>query len=90
MYVRCLYLVYPYSKYYIALLDKSSVIKTYKYIVHTTLYVSKKRSFMARRMKAIIKQIESVVTPSGNSGHVVVPKAWIGKEVVFKMKQEEK
>jgi hypothetical protein len=27
-------------------------------------------------MKAIITQIESVVTPSGNSGHVVVPKAW--------------
>ena len=34
---------------------------------------------MVRRMKAIITQIESVVTPSGNSGHVVVPKAWIGK-----------
>ncbi|MGI0001850.1 MAG: DUF2080 family transposase-associated protein [Nitrososphaeraceae archaeon] len=30
---------------------------------------------MVRRMKAIIMQIESVVTPSGNSGHVVVPKA---------------
>jgi hypothetical protein len=26
-------------------------------------------------MKAIITQIESVVTPSGNSGYVVVPKA---------------
>ena len=35
---------------------------------------------MVRRMKATISQIESVVTPSGNSGHVVVPKAWIGKE----------
>jgi putative transposon-encoded protein len=34
---------------------------------------------MVRRMKAIIRQIESVVTPSGNSGHVVVPKDWIGK-----------
>jgi putative transposon-encoded protein len=45
---------------------------------------------MVRRMRAIIKHIESVVTPSGNSGHVVVPKAWIGKEVVVKMKQEEK
>jgi putative transposon-encoded protein len=32
---------------------------------------------MVRRMKATITQIESVVTPSGNSGHVVVPKAWI-------------
>jgi putative transposon-encoded protein len=28
----------------------------------------------------IITQVESLVTPSGNSGHVVVPKAWIGKE----------
>ena len=36
--------------------------------------------FMVRRMKATITQIESVVTPSGNSGHVVVPKAWIGKK----------
>jgi putative transposon-encoded protein len=45
---------------------------------------------MARRMKAIIKQIESVVTKSGNSGHVVVPKDWIGKEVIVKIKQEEK
>jgi putative transposon-encoded protein len=42
---------------------------------------------MVRRMKAIIKQIESVVvTPSGNSGHVVVPKDWIGREVVVKVK----
>jgi putative transposon-encoded protein len=41
---------------------------------------------MVRRMKAIIKQIESVVvTPSDNSGHVVVPKDWIGKEVSFKL-----
>jgi putative transposon-encoded protein len=45
---------------------------------------------MARRMKAIIKQIESVVTKSGNSGHVAVPKDWIGKEVIVKIKQEEK
>jgi putative transposon-encoded protein len=45
---------------------------------------------MIRRMKAIIKQIESVVTPAGNSGHVVVPKDWIGKEVIVKIKQEEK
>jgi putative transposon-encoded protein len=33
--------------------------------------------------------IESVVTPSGNSGHVVVPKAWIGKEAIVKLKEEE-
>jgi putative transposon-encoded protein len=61
------------------------------YIVHTRLYtLSVKKSIMVRRMKAIIKQIESVVTPSGNSGHVVVPKDWIGKEVGVKIKQEEK
>jgi putative transposon-encoded protein len=46
---------------------------------------------MVRRMKVTIKQIESVVvTPSGSSGHVVVPKHWIGKEVIVKIKQEEK
>jgi putative transposon-encoded protein len=45
---------------------------------------------MVRRMKAIIKQIESVATPSGNSGHVVVPKDWIGKEVIVKIKHEKK
>ncbi|HEY9385402.1 MAG TPA: DUF2080 family transposase-associated protein [Nitrososphaeraceae archaeon] len=44
---------------------------------------------MVRRMKAIIKQIESVVTPLGNSGHVVVPKDWIGKEVIVKIKEQK-
>jgi putative transposon-encoded protein len=39
-----------------------------------------------RRMKAIITQIESVVTPSGNSGHVVVPKAWIGREAIVTLR----
>lgn len=34
-------------------------------------------------------QIESIVTPSGNSGHVVVPKAWIGKEAIVKLKEKE-
>jgi putative transposon-encoded protein len=46
-------------------------------------------SNMVRRMKAIITQIESVVTPSGNSGHVVVPKAWIGKEEIVTLKGKE-
>jgi putative transposon-encoded protein len=46
-------------------------------------------SNMVRRMKAIITQIESVVTPSGNSGHVVVPKAWIGKEAIVTLKGKE-
>jgi putative transposon-encoded protein len=40
------------------------------------------------RMKATMTQIESVVTPSGNSGHVVVPKAWIGKEAIVTSKEE--
>jgi putative transposon-encoded protein len=51
------------------------------YIQHDT--------YMVRRMKAIITQIESVVTPSGNSGHVVVPKAWIGKEAIVTLKEKE-
>jgi putative transposon-encoded protein len=44
---------------------------------------------MVRRMKAIITQIESIVTPSGNSGQIVVPKAWIGKEAIVKLKEKE-
>jgi putative transposon-encoded protein len=47
------------------------------------------QSDMVRRMKAVITQIESVVTPSGNSGHVVVPKAWIGKEAIVTLKEKE-
>jgi putative transposon-encoded protein len=45
-------------------------------------------NYMVRRMKAIITQIESLVTPSGNSGHVVVPKAWIGKEAIVMLKEK--
>jgi putative transposon-encoded protein len=45
---------------------------------------------MVRRMIEMITQIESVVTPSGNSGHVVVPKAWIGKEAIVRLKVKEK
>jgi putative transposon-encoded protein len=43
---------------------------------------------MVRRMKAVITQIESTVTPSGNSGHVVVPKAWIGMEAIVTLKEK--
>jgi putative transposon-encoded protein len=46
--------------------------------------------YMVRRMKANITQIESTVTPSGNSGHVVVPKAWIGKEAMVTLKEKVK
>ena len=51
------------------------------YYVHTTFII------IVRRMIATITQIESVVTPSGNSGHVVVPKAWIGKEAIVTLKE---
>jgi putative transposon-encoded protein len=44
---------------------------------------------MVRRMIATITQIESAVTPSGNNGHVVVPKTWIGKEAIFILKEKE-
>ena len=40
------------------------------------------------RMIATITQIESVVTPSGNSGEIVVPKAWIGKEAIVTLKEK--
>ena len=51
------------------------------YYVHTTFII------IVRRMIATITQIESVVTPSGNSGHVVVPKAWIGREAIVTLKE---
>jgi putative transposon-encoded protein len=59
-----------------------------KYIVY--LVYSFLLRTLVRRMKATITQIESVVTPSGNSGHVVVPKAWIGKEAIVRLKVKEK
>jgi putative transposon-encoded protein len=58
------------------------MIKKSIYTMYIQLY-----SNMVRRMKAVITQIESVVTPSGNSGHVVVPKAWIGKEAIVTLKE---
>jgi hypothetical protein len=36
---------------------------------------------MVRRMIATITQIESVVTPSGNSGHVVVSRLGLEKKL---------
>jgi putative transposon-encoded protein len=47
-------------------------------------------SNMVRRMVATITQIESVVTPSGNIGHVEVPKGWIGKEAIVVLKEKRK
>jgi putative transposon-encoded protein len=60
------------------------MIKKSIYTMYIQLY-----SNMVRRMIATITQIESVVTPSGNSGHVVVPKAWIGKETIVTLKEKE-
>jgi putative transposon-encoded protein len=31
--------------------------------------------------------VESVLTPSGNSGHVVVPKGWIEKEAIVTLEE---
>ncbi|AVB76103.1 hypothetical protein MMJJ_06890 [Methanococcus maripaludis] len=36
--------------------------------------------------KTIIKQVK----PSGNTGHVTVPKSWIGKKVIIKIQGENK
>lgn len=47
-------------------------------------------AIMVRRMIATITKIESVVTPSGNSGHVVVPKAWIGKEAIVTLMENKR
>jgi len=66
-----------YIAFYSAFVDREINI----YDVHTSYPV------MVRHMKATITQIESVVTPSGNSGHVVVPKAWIGKEAIVTLKE---
>ena len=52
-----------------------------------TVYIQVHSNNMVRRMKVTITRIESVVTPSGNSGHVVVPKAWIGKEAIVRLKE---
>jgi putative transposon-encoded protein len=39
---------------------------------------------------AILLIAESIVTPSGNSGHVVAPKACIGKEAVVTLKENKR
>jgi putative transposon-encoded protein len=66
---------------YIALFAPNKEINIY--YVHTITVI------MVRRMIATITKIESDVTPSGNSGHVVVPKAWIGKEAIVTLKEKE-
>jgi hypothetical protein len=61
--VYLVHLIYSFSAQ--SLLQEKSIYTMYIHL----------NSIMVRRMKATITQIESVVTPSGNSGHVVVPKA---------------
>jgi putative transposon-encoded protein len=70
------------SRYIVYLVYIFIEINIYTMYIH--LYLN-----MVRRMIATITQIESVVTPSGNSGHVVVPKAWIGKEAIVTLKEKE-
>jgi putative transposon-encoded protein len=43
---------------------------------------------MVRRMRT--SQIESRVTKIGNGAHVLVPKDWIGKYVIVKIKKSNR
>jgi putative transposon-encoded protein len=63
------------------------VYHVYSFIEINIYYVHTHSFNMVRRMIATIVKIESVVTPSGDSGHVVVPKAWIGKEAIVTLKE---
>jgi putative transposon-encoded protein len=45
---------------------------------------------MVEFIPSTITKVESVVTSSGNSGHVVLPKAWIGKEATVTLKEEDR
>jgi putative transposon-encoded protein len=69
--------------------SKHIVYHVYSFIEINIYYVHTPCINMVRRMIATITQIESVVTPSGNSGHVVVPKVWIGKEAIVTLKLKE-
>ena len=80
MYVHDIYSVY--QVYSFSVLDY--YFQRNQYILCTSTLC-----IMVRRMKAVIIQIESAVTPSGNSGHVLVPKAWIGKEAIVVLKEKE-
>jgi putative transposon-encoded protein len=77
--VRGVYLVHLVYSFFV----ESAPLEKSIYTMYIQVYSS-----MVRHMKAIITQIESVVTPSGNSGHVVVSKAWIGKEAIVTLKED--
>jgi putative transposon-encoded protein len=38
------------------------------------------------KTKRKIEEIETVGMPSGNGGHIMIPKEWIGKVVVARLK----
>jgi putative transposon-encoded protein len=80
--VHSIFVIYTWHNY-IAFSHKDKSLGNNIYSVHPILFS------MERRMKAKFTKIESVVTPSGNSGHVVVPKAWIGKEAIVTLKGKE-
>jgi putative transposon-encoded protein len=42
---------------------------------------------MTRQRKVISGEFEDVVTQSGNGGHVILPRNWIGKIVSVKIKE---
>jgi putative transposon-encoded protein len=44
---------------------------------------------MTKQHKVIDGTVEDVVTEVGNSGHVILPKAWVGRTVTITIKQEK-
>ena len=42
------------------------------------------------QQKRTISEIETVVRESGNSGHIYLPKDWVGKVVIVKLKEVKK
>ncbi|WP_244901562.1 DUF2080 family transposase-associated protein [Methanococcus maripaludis] len=64
------------------------ILETVNYLVtkipSLIKFSNKKEAIM--KEKTIIKQVK----PSGNTGHVTVPKSWIGKKVIIKIQGENK
>jgi putative transposon-encoded protein len=60
---------------------------------HAAKYLSTALIIFKLRLGKIIKAIgeySSRISKSGNSGHIIVPKDWIGHEVVVKIKEDRK
>ena len=45
---------------------------------------------MTKHRKVISGEIEDTVTEIGNSSHVYLPKTWIGKTVIVKIKEAKR